>query len=68
MVEEFIQTVCDVLDIDVPKISYDTSNFSTKSTLGQCDPSGKTIYLAHPQKSLWISILSLLMNYATFGK
>lgn len=50
MVEEFIQTVCDVLDIDVPKISYDTSNFSTKSTLGQCDPSGKTIYLAHPTK------------------
>lgn len=45
MIEEFITDVCDLLDIEIPKISYDTSHFPTKSTLAQCKPSANTIYL-----------------------
>lgn len=45
MIEEFITDVCDLLDIEVPKISYDTSHFPTKTTLAQCEPSANTIYL-----------------------
>lgn len=45
MIEEFITDVCDLLDIEVPKISYDTSHFPTKTTLAQCEPGANTIYL-----------------------
>lgn len=45
MIEEFIADVCDLLDIEVPKISYDTSHFPTKTTLAQCEPDANTIYL-----------------------
>ncbi len=45
MIEEFITDVCDLLDIEVPKISYNTSHFPTKTTLAQCEPSTNIIYL-----------------------
>ena len=50
MIEEFITDVCDLLDIEVPKISYDTSHFPTKTTLAQCEPGANTIYLNKADK------------------
>lgn len=50
MIEEFITDICDLLDIEIPKISYDTSHFPTKSTLAQCEPSANTIYLNNVNK------------------
>lgn len=44
MIEEYIADICDLLDIDVPKISYDTSHFPTNSTMAMCD-NKNTIYL-----------------------
>ena len=45
MIEEFITDVCELLEIEVPKISYDTSHFLTKTTMAQCEPETNTIYL-----------------------
>lgn len=45
MIKEFITDICDLLDIEIPKISYDISHFSTKTTLAQCEPGANTIYL-----------------------
>lgn len=50
MIEEFITDVCELLEIEVPKISYDTSHFPTKTTLAQCEPSINTIYLNKTDK------------------
>jgi Zn-dependent peptidase ImmA (M78 family) len=44
MIKEFITDVCELLEIRVPKISYDT-HFATKTTLAQCEPETNTIYL-----------------------
>lgn len=45
MIEEFITDICDLLDIKVPSISYDTSHFQTKTTMAQCEPINSVIYL-----------------------
>lgn len=45
MIEKFITDVCELLEIETPKISYDTSHFLTNTTLAQCDPAGNVIYL-----------------------
>lgn len=45
MIEKFITDVCELLEIEVPKISYDTSHFLTTTTLAQCEPSENVIYL-----------------------
>lgn len=45
MIEEFITNICELLEIEVPKISYDTSHFPTKTTMAQCEPSANVIYL-----------------------
>lgn len=45
MIKEFITDVCELLEIKVPKISYDTIHFVTKTTLAQCEPVTNTIYL-----------------------
>ena len=45
MIEEFITDICDLLDIQVPLISYDTSHFQTKTTMAQCELTSNTIYL-----------------------
>lgn len=50
MIEEFITDVCKLLEIDVPKISYDTSHFPTETTLAQCEPKTNTIYLNKADK------------------
>ena len=45
MIKEFITDVCELLEIEVPKISYDTTHFATKTTMAQCEPETNTIYL-----------------------
>lgn len=50
MIEEFITDVCELLKIKVPKISYDTSYFPTKTTLAQCEPTANIIYLTKIDK------------------
>lgn len=50
MIEEFIADICELLEIEVPKISYNTSHFPTKTTLAQCEPTANIIYLAKIDK------------------
>ena len=45
MIEEFITDICDLLDIPVPSISYDTSHFPTETTMAQCELISNTICL-----------------------
>ena len=45
MIEEFITDICELLDIPVPSISYDTSHFPTETTMAQCEPINSVIYL-----------------------
>lgn len=45
MIEAFITEICELLKIQVPFISYDTSHFPTETTLAQCNPVENTIYL-----------------------
>ena len=45
MIKEFITDVCELLEIDVPTISYNITHFATKTTLAQCEPETNTIYL-----------------------
>lgn len=45
MIKELITDVCDLLEIGVPKISYDTTHFATKTTMALCEPTTNTIYL-----------------------
>lgn len=45
IIEEFIIEICDLLKINIPKISYDTSHFPSKTTLAQCELKSNIIYL-----------------------
>ena len=38
MIKEYISELCDILEISEPAISYDTSDFSTKTTMAQYAP------------------------------
>lgn len=43
MFKEYIEMICDDLQIDIPKVSYDSSKFLTDTMLALCD--GGTIYI-----------------------
>ena len=45
MIEEFITDICELLDISVPSISYDTSHFPTETTMAQCELTNNIVYL-----------------------
>ena len=45
MIEEFITDICELLDIQIPSISYDTSHFPTETTMAQCELTNNIIYL-----------------------
>lgn len=45
MIYDFIQDVCNILNISIPSVSFDTSNFLTKTTMAQVDISNNTIYI-----------------------
>lgn len=76
MIQEFITNICKILNIPIPSISYDTSNFATDTMMAQCDPEGDIIYLkkynspnpdqffsiAHELRHIW-QLHELLKNY-----
>lgn len=45
MIEKFIHDLCNLLNIECPSISLDTSNFPSDTMMAQCSPDGSTIYL-----------------------
>lgn len=45
MIYAFINDICDILNISIPSVSFDTSNFPTDTMMAQVNPSGDTIYL-----------------------
>lgn len=45
MIQEFISDVCNILNISVPSVSFDTSNFPTDTMTAQCKSDGSTIYI-----------------------
>lgn len=45
MIYDFINDICNILNISVPSVSFDTSNFSTNTMMAQCSPDGSTIYI-----------------------
>ena len=45
MIYDFINDICNILNIPTPSISFDTSNFSTDTMMAQCSPDGSTIYI-----------------------
>ena len=45
MIQEFIIDICDILNISVPSISFDASNFTTDTMMAQVNPDGSIIYL-----------------------
>lgn len=45
MIYDFINDICDILNISVPSVSFDTSNFPTETMMAQCNPDGSIIYL-----------------------
>lgn len=45
MIQEFISDICDILNISVPSVSFDASNFPTDTTMAQCSHSGGIIFL-----------------------
>ena len=45
MIYDFINDICDILNVSVPSVSFDTSNFPTDTMMAQCSSNGSTIYL-----------------------
>lgn len=50
MIYDFINNICNILNISVPTVSFDTSNFPTDTMMAQVNPSGDTIYLKKYEK------------------
>ena len=44
--KEYITDICELLNIPIPSISYDTSHFTTQTTMAQCELTSNTIYLS----------------------
>ena len=45
MIYDFIADICNILNIPVPSVSFDISNFPTDTMMAQCSPDGSTIYI-----------------------
>lgn len=50
MINDYVNDICNILDISIPSISFDTSNFPTDTMMAQCNPNGLTIYLKKYEK------------------
>jgi hypothetical protein len=65
----FIEEVCDILNIPVPKISYDTVHFQTQTMMAQCNILNNTIYLRkRTPPTNQTTIFPLRTNYGTCGR
>ena len=45
MINDYIIDICDILDIDIPAVSYDTSHFTTETMMAQADVNNNIIYI-----------------------
>ena len=45
MIQNYVKDICRILEIKVPVISYDTSNFPTDTMMAQCSPDGTIVYI-----------------------
>ncbi len=45
MIYHFINDVCDILNIPIPSVSFNTSTFSSNTMMAQCHPETMTIYV-----------------------
>lgn len=45
MIHNFINDICEILNISVPVVSFDTSSFQSKTTMAQVNRSCDTIYI-----------------------
>lgn len=45
MLYDFINDVCNILNISAPSVSFDISSFPSDTMMAQVNPSGDTIYL-----------------------
>lgn len=45
MIYKYISRLCEILEISVPTISYDTSKFLTNTTMANYSPTSNTIYI-----------------------
>ena len=59
MIQDYIEDICNILNIPVPKISYDTSHFQSNTMMTQVDSSGKTIYLKKYNKPNFDQLFSI---------
>lgn len=59
MIEDYIEDICYILNIPVPKVSYDTSHFHTNTMMAQADSSGKAIYLKKCNKPNFDQLFSI---------
>ena len=50
MIDNFIRDLCILLQIPMPIVSFDTSNFTTPTMMAQFNPEGDKIYLRKPTK------------------
>ena len=50
MIEEFVQDVCEILNIDAPTVLYDTKNFPTSTMMAQYSPDGSVIFVKKYEK------------------
>ena len=44
-IDRFIKEICRELNISIPTISFDTTNFTTETMIAQCDPENNIIYI-----------------------
>lgn len=59
MMQKFIQEICDILNIQVPSISYDTSHFQSATMMAQCNSYDNKIFIrrfSKPNIKLAISL------------
>lgn len=68
MIQDYIEDICDILNIPVPQFSYDTSHFHSNTMMAQVDSAGKVIYLKNTANLILTNYFPLLMNYVMFGK
>lgn len=59
MIQNYIEDICDILNIPVPKISYDTSHFHSNTMMAQVDSAGKVIYLKKYNKPNFNQLFSI---------
>lgn len=50
MIYEYITEICDILGIQVPNVSFDTSSFQSDTMMAQCSSDGNTIYIKQCEK------------------